>query len=442
MHRLRPSRRRYDLHTSRRDARRCDFVKISFVASICSRMAQHAGVANRVPWLSTSSVFQPPPMPRNEPARPRFDQRATDFAVWIVSRWMPGRIPVASFSFLVKPRRTRPASEQIHHVAVALLQLAAARRRGLAGTGMCECSTTQRSSPETALFECDSQLGRGDRVVGEKIRAAEFRLCCNAHLAPPILSSGRLSALAQRQRRQSVDDRAARRRRYPRYRTTASDSTRSIARKSAIRVLIAATSTGGDTTGLGAGIFAVPNNGDEQRALDHHPSDEARRHMNKRWSAPRHRFVAAKSIIAPKRRRQDTDLLSQRIILDVHPVRRDSSPIERSERARKNSLVSAGDYGLYQVCRTAGRLCVAQASAAPPDRPGTTPYRGAGRTAFSPRAGLPQRSGGVMPALPILLGSIGLGGAWLTGIAWLAAPHRTTLLAVAVACSLAVARCS
>lgn len=35
-------------------------------------------------------------------------------------------------------------------------------------------------------------------------------------------------------------------------------------------------------------------------------------------------------------------------------------------------------------------------------------------------------------ALPLLLGSLGLGGAWLAAVAWLAAPHRLALLAVAV----------
>ena len=35
-------------------------------------------------------------------------------------------------------------------------------------------------------------------------------------------------------------------------------------------------------------------------------------------------------------------------------------------------------------------------------------------------------------ALPLLLGSLGLGGAWLATVAWLAAPHRLALLAVAV----------
>lgn len=37
-------------------------------------------------------------------------------------------------------------------------------------------------------------------------------------------------------------------------------------------------------------------------------------------------------------------------------------------------------------------------------------------------------------ALPILLGSLGLGSAWLIAIAWLAAPHRIALLTTAVVC--------
>lgn len=73
---------------------------------------------------------------------------------------------------------------------------------------------------------------------------------------------------------------------------------------------------------------------------------------------------------------------------------------------------------------------------APPDNPGTTPYRGAGPLLLA-AGGIAAAFGAASCcALPILLGSIGLGGAWLTGIAWLAAPHRTTLLAVAVACLL------
>jgi mercuric ion transport protein len=36
-------------------------------------------------------------------------------------------------------------------------------------------------------------------------------------------------------------------------------------------------------------------------------------------------------------------------------------------------------------------------------------------------------------ALPILLGSLGLGSAWLAAVAWFAAPHRIALLTVATA---------
>src|SRR5712671_2983378 len=35
-------------------------------------------------------------------------------------------------------------------------------------------------------------------------------------------------------------------------------------------------------------------------------------------------------------------------------------------------------------------------------------------------------------ALPLLLGSVGLGSAWLVTVAWLAAPHRIALLIAAV----------
>lgn len=37
-------------------------------------------------------------------------------------------------------------------------------------------------------------------------------------------------------------------------------------------------------------------------------------------------------------------------------------------------------------------------------------------------------------ALPVLLGALGLGGTWLAAVAWVAAPHRILLLAIAVVC--------
>jgi mercuric ion transport protein len=37
-------------------------------------------------------------------------------------------------------------------------------------------------------------------------------------------------------------------------------------------------------------------------------------------------------------------------------------------------------------------------------------------------------------ALPVLLGSLGLGSAWFVTLAWLAAPHRVALLAIAIVC--------
>ena len=40
-------------------------------------------------------------------------------------------------------------------------------------------------------------------------------------------------------------------------------------------------------------------------------------------------------------------------------------------------------------------------------------------------------------ALPLILGSLGLGSAWLVGIAWIAAPHRLALLLTAMVCLLA-----
>jgi mercuric ion transport protein len=37
-------------------------------------------------------------------------------------------------------------------------------------------------------------------------------------------------------------------------------------------------------------------------------------------------------------------------------------------------------------------------------------------------------------ALPLLLGALGLGSAWLVAVAWIAAPHRLALLGIAVTC--------
>jgi mercuric ion transport protein len=37
-------------------------------------------------------------------------------------------------------------------------------------------------------------------------------------------------------------------------------------------------------------------------------------------------------------------------------------------------------------------------------------------------------------ALPLLSGSLGLGSAWLVTVAWIAAPHRLALLAIAIIC--------
>jgi len=46
-------------------------------------------------------------------------------------------------------------------------------------------------------------------------------------------------------------------------------------------------------------------------------------------------------------------------------------------------------------------------------------------------------------ALPLLLGPLGLGSAWLVAVAWLAAPHRIALLIAAVVCVCsALAGCS
>jgi mercuric ion transport protein len=70
------------------------------------------------------------------------------------------------------------------------------------------------------------------------------------------------------------------------------------------------------------------------------------------------------------------------------------------------------------------------------DTQNTTPQDTAARSAGA----LLLAAGGVAAAfgaasccaLPLLLGSLGLGSAWLVTVAWLAAPHRLALLAVAV----------
>src|SRR5262252_10942 len=40
-------------------------------------------------------------------------------------------------------------------------------------------------------------------------------------------------------------------------------------------------------------------------------------------------------------------------------------------------------------------------------------------------------------ALPLLLGSLGVGSAWLVAVAWFAAPHRIALLTAAIVCLVA-----
>lgn len=68
----------------------------------------------------------------------------------------------------------------------------------------------------------------------------------------------------------------------------------------------------------------------------------------------------------------------------------------------------------------------------------------AGREAAGPRdaSALLLAGGGLAAAfgaasccaIPLFLGSIGLGSAWLVAIAWLAAPHRIALVLLATAC--------
>src|ERR1700721_790442 len=76
-----------------------DLVQIAFVASICCRIF-FMRVANPVPCASISSAFQPPPMPNRKRPPLIWSIEATDFAVWMVSRWITRQIPVASFKVL------------------------------------------------------------------------------------------------------------------------------------------------------------------------------------------------------------------------------------------------------------------------------------------------------------------------------------------------------
>src|SRR5215471_17907214 len=69
--------------------------------------------------------------------------------------------------------------------------------------------------------------------------------------------------------------------------------------------------------------------------------------------------------------------------------------------------------------------------AAAPER---TPARDTGAMLLA-AAGLAAAFGAASCcALPLLLGSLGLGTAWLATVAWFAAPHRLALLAIAIIC--------
>ena len=197
-----------------RPSRQCysavDFVEISrFIASICSRVC-----AASPPWSNERAValdlLHVPAAADAEdepPAQTPDPSEATDFSEsGSVSRWITRQIPVASFSFLVTAPHTASTSRAgPSRRNSAFCSSPPPGGGSCAAPGCAECSATQ-IRVETALFECDGQLRRGDRVVGEKDRAAEFHLSPpNAHLAAPILGSDGLSALAQRQRRQSVD---------------------------------------------------------------------------------------------------------------------------------------------------------------------------------------------------------------------------------------------
>ena len=75
-----------------------------------------------------------------------------------------------------------------------------------------------------------------------------------------------------------------------------------------------------------------------------------------------------------------------------------------------------------------------------PERTQTNPEPGAAREIGSlllVAGGLAAAFGAASCcALPLLLGSLGLGSAWLVAVAWFAAPHRIALLITAVVCLL------
>jgi mercuric ion transport protein len=66
--------------------------------------------------------------------------------------------------------------------------------------------------------------------------------------------------------------------------------------------------------------------------------------------------------------------------------------------------------------------------------PELKPLRGTGATLFAATGFAAAFGAASCCALPVLLGSLGLGSAWLVGLALLAGPYRPVLLAAAVVC--------
>src|SRR5882762_10733398 len=71
------------------------WVQIALHASTFSRSSVHR-VLKSVPWSPISSRFQPAPTPKMKRPLDTRSTLATDFAVWMGSRWIKRQIPVAT----------------------------------------------------------------------------------------------------------------------------------------------------------------------------------------------------------------------------------------------------------------------------------------------------------------------------------------------------------
>jgi hypothetical protein len=70
-----------------------DFVQIARIASTRSCMRRNRDL-NSVPWSAISSAFHPAPIPNRKRPPETWSSVATDFAVWMGSRWTTRQIPV------------------------------------------------------------------------------------------------------------------------------------------------------------------------------------------------------------------------------------------------------------------------------------------------------------------------------------------------------------